>query len=154
MTTNAKELKPLADLIELSSVGLDNALTEFESSDLAKLVLGRYLIVEKDQLPEAKTMDTMIYAGSQAVSVSATAADTLERALSLLAAASALQIREDELKAEKAKEEREILAIINEFTNTSPRDLDSYESLTNVEILAAREIKKLRSQLAQYPLAG
>lgn len=146
MTTNMNT--PIANLLTekilLSDVAGENDFDSEESYRMAEELLDSFLVMHKSELPEAKHMDTMIYAGSQAVNANAKPEDVLEKALSYLAAAAKLTEIQAELKAAQEKEKKELLDIINEFTRSSPNNVASYDSMTNVEILAAREIKRLR----------
>lgn len=114
---------------------------------MSEELLGGFLVMEKSALPEANVMDTMIYAGSQAIPATSKPDDILERALAFLAAAAKLTDIQAEAKKAQEKSKKELLDIINEFTRSSPNNVASYESMTNVEILAASEIRKLRLDL-------
>jgi hypothetical protein len=129
-------------------------LTRTDAEELVKEVLDVFLVVEKRNLPEVKVLDTQIYSGNQSVSVNADPGETLTRALSYLAAAAKLT----ELKAEKEearrKEEEKILSTINSLIPSTTMRRTVFSGLTDAEKLAAKEIIKLRDQLAFAKLAG
>jgi hypothetical protein len=153
MTTNKSIKETLGTKIEESYVGNDNAFSPSEGISMAEELLGHFLVTEKSTLPEANHMDLMIYAGTQAVSTSAKPEEVLEKALSFLAIAAKLTELQAAKEEARLKEEAELLAIVNSLVTHPKGDIKTYSGLTETEKAAAREIRNLRKQVANPPLA-
>jgi hypothetical protein len=136
----------LGNTIEDSEVGDDNGLSHYESRNLAEEILTKFLVMYKADLPEATHMDTMVYAGSQAIPATCNPEDILEKALSYLAAAAKLTEIQAELEAKKEKDLNELLSVINSLLGTAQR-IEKWQDMTAGELGAAREIMKIRLDL-------
>lgn len=145
MTIQTSHLNELTNLIEFldlpSSDGTEYALEEGAAKTIAEEVLDAYLIMRKDELPEAKVEGSMIYAGNQAVPLTSSVDDLMDKAMSLLAAASAITLIEEKRREEEKREQEEILSAFNSIAQTKR---NSWSTLTINEQLAGREIVRLR----------
>lgn len=138
---SVNERNDLTTLIEFVTLSDDCALERIDAELIANEVVDAYLVVKKTELPESKVEGGMVYAGNQAVPSSSKVDDLMDKAMSLLAAASQITIIEEKRRAAEKREQDEILAAFNSLAATKRT---SWAKMTENEQLAGREIVRLR----------